>query len=76
MRTAKVGLARALAVDRFAVVADGAVQVALARPTVRVAKVSVRAGVAVRRVELRSALAATRFLLAVAGRVEVIAVAG
>lgn len=76
MGTSKVWLARALSIDGFAVVSNGSVQVTLARPTIRVPEVPIRAGITIRWIELWTALTATGFLLAIAGGEEVIAVTG
>lgn len=76
MGTSKVWLARALSIDGFAVVSNGSVQVTLARSTIRVSKVPIRAGITIRWVELRTALTTTGFLLAITGGEEVVAVTG
>lgn len=76
MGTSKVWLARALSIDGFAVVSNGSVQVTLARSTIRVSKVPIRAGITIRWVELRTALTTTSFPLAITGGEEVVAVTG
>lgn len=74
MRSIKVVLAGTGTVHRFAVVPDGAIQIALTLPTVGIPKVTVRARIAMWWLKLSPAFTASRFLLTVTGRVEVITI--
>lgn len=75
MRPVKIVLAGTGTIHRLAVVSDRAVQVALALPAIGIPKVTVRTSVTKRWLKLSPTLTATRFLLAVTGRVKVIAIA-
>ena len=70
-----VVFARTLTTAHLADAASGAVDVAVTRPAVRITVESGAATIAQRRLELRPALAHTRSLRAVSGRVENIATA-
>lgn len=73
--TSVVRFAGAVAIRRFAVVTVGAFQATNAGPTIGIAEVTVITGVTVRRRELLPTLALASGIGAVAGRIEVIAVA-
>lgn len=73
--SAKVDFARAFPFDRFAMISQSSVKVALAWSAVGVAEISFSAGVAVWCLELDSALAVASFFGAVSSWVEMVAVA-
>lgn len=70
-----VRLAGTVALRRLAMVTVRAGQVAVAGPAIRIAVVSVIAGIAIRWCELLAALALPARIGAVPGRVEVVAIA-
>ena len=71
----EIDLARTFSIDRLTVIAIGTIQVTLALPTVRIAIVTISAGVTVWWLERFTAFAATCALLTVTGIVNVVAIA-
>jgi hypothetical protein len=75
MIATKVHFARTNSIHSLTVITNSSIQVTLAWPTIRVAKMTVRTRVAVGRAKLNAALAPARSFLTVSGWVEVVTVA-